>query len=276
MIKHLIIASIVLLSSKVSNAQFYYKDIVSNLQLKAEMAKLKEMKYRSVKITSFEDDGKPSDGFLINKSINKHYTSVETFTRTSGSSASVVTSSFTKEGLLLKTIDSSAIAVNSSVYTYDEQGRIKNIQSKVHSNDDDFVNEIKEDHNYQYDEKGVLQKMYRIKNGSDTIIILFSADEQNNITIEKDTKSGSTYYYYYDSKKRLTDVVHLNPFNQQLLPDYIFEYNNVGNITQMTSTEEGGTYYYVWKYMYADGLRIREKCFSKERRLLGTIEYEYK
>lgn len=276
MIKQLIITSIVLFMAKCSNAQYYYKDIISNNQLKVEMAKLKEMKYRSVKIISIEDDGRPSDGFLIKKSINKHYTSVETFTRTSGSSPSLVSSSFNKEGLLLKTIDSSAIAVNSSIYTYDEQGRIKNIQSKVHSNDDDFVNEIKEDHNYLYDEKGVLQKMYRIKNRSDTIIILFSVDEQNNVTIEKDTKSGTTYYYYYDNKKRLIDVVHLNPFNQQLLPDYIFEYNNAGNIIQMTSTEEGGSYYYVWKYMYADGLRIREKCFSKERRLLGTIEYEYK
>jgi hypothetical protein len=44
----------------------------------------------------------------------------------------------------------------------------------------------------------------------------------------------------------------------------------------MTATEEGGSYYFIWKYTYADGLRIKESCFSKERRLMGTIEYEYK
>ncbi|MBK9533501.1 MAG: hypothetical protein IPO42_17265 [Chitinophagaceae bacterium] len=118
--------------------------------------------------------------------------------------------------------------------------------------------------------------MYRIKNGRDTSLILFSPDEKNNVSIEKDTKSGTTYYYYYDSKNRLTDVVHMNPFTQKMLPDYVFEYNNAGLITQMTSTEEGGSYYYIWKYTYSNGLRVREKCYSKERRLLGTIEYEYK
>ncbi len=44
----------------------------------------------------------------------------------------------------------------------------------------------------------------------------------------------------------------------------------------MTTTEEGGSYYYIWKYTYDNGLRLKEKCFSKEKRLMGTIEYEYK
>ena len=68
----------------------------------------------------------------------------------------------------------------------------------------------------------------------------------------------------------------MNQFNQKMLPDYIFEYNNAGLIAQMTTTEEGGSYYFIWRYTYDNGLRIREKCYSKEKRLMGTIEYEYK
>ena len=71
-------------------------------------------------------------------------------------------------------------------------------------------------------------------------------------------------------------MVHLNQFNEKMLPDYIFEHNSAGLVTQMTTTEEGGSYYYIWKYTYDNGLRISEKCFSKERRLMGTIQYEYK
>ena len=88
--------------------------------------------------------------------------------------------------------------------------------------------------------------------------------------------NGATTTYVYDSKNRLTDVVHLNQFNEKMLPDYIFEYNSTGLVTQMTTTEEGGSYYYIWKYTYDNGLRTSEKCFSKERRLMGTIQYEYK
>lgn len=259
-----------------SQAQYYYKDIISNTQLQAELGRLKEQKIRSVKITSLESDGQPSEMFLVDRQINRNYTSIEAFTKSGVTGASLFTSSFTKEGKLIGTVDSSDLSVNSSAYFYDEDGRISSIRSNIHSSDDDFTSKITEEHKYEYGPDGKLLSMYRIKNGSDTTLLLFSTDEKKNVTIEKDGKSGKSYYYYYDSKNRLTDIVHLNPYNQKMLPDYIFEYNNAGQITQMTSTEEEGSYYYVWKYIYADGLRKREKCYSKERKLLGTIEYEYK
>ncbi len=275
MIKKIFLGCTLFATGLISNAQYYYKDIVSNKQLLSEMANLKGQKIKTVNVTSFEDDGKPSDGFFCQKNINRNYTQVEMLTKSNVTGASVFTSTFTKEGLLIQTVDSSDIAVNTSNYIYDDKGRIKSIQSHVHSSDDDFTNEITEEHNYEYDANSLLLKMVRIKNRTDISTVLFSPDENKNVSIEKDTKSGTTYYYYYDSKNRLTDVVHLNQFNQKMLPDYVFEYNNEGQITQMTTTEEGGSYYYIWKYTYNNGLRVREKCFSKERRLMGTIEYEY-
>lgn len=259
-----------------ANAQYYYKDILSNKQLIAEMTQLKEQKIRTISLKSFEDDGSASDGFFCEKKINRNYTTVETLTKSYVTGASVFTSSFNQKGLLLQTVDSSEISSSTSVYSYTDNDKIKSIVSIVRSSDDDFKNEIREEHIYAYNDKGIPVNMVRIKNLTDSTTFIFSVDESNNISIEKNTKTGDTYYYYYDSKNRITDVVRMNKFNQKMLPDYIFEYNNAGLITQMTTTEEGGSYYYIWKYTYENGLRIREKCFSKERRLMGTIEYDYK
>lgn len=259
-----------------AKAQYYYKDILSNQQLLNEMKILKEQKIKAVSIKSFEDDGSQSEGFFCEKKINRNYTSVEMFTKSYVTGSSEFNSTFSEKGLLLKTTDSSEISSRTSVFSYDINNNIKSILSIVRSSDDDFKNEITEEHIYEYNEKNIPVKMHRIKNYTDTTLFIFSTDENNNISIEKNTKTGDTYYYYYDSKNRLTDVVRLNQFNQKMLPDYIFEYNNSGLITQMTTTEEGGSYYFIWKYTYENGLRIREKCYSKERRLMGSIEYEYK
>lgn len=260
-----------------SNAQYYYQDIYSNQALLTEMAKLKEQKIRTITVKSFEDDGSESEGFFLEKKIAKNYASMETFSRSYMSAASVLTTRFNKLGLLENTTDSSDIVVRSSSYTYNEKKQLTGVVSSIRSSDDDFVTEILEEHIYLYNEKGILMKMHKVKNKVDTTEILFSTDEKNNVAIEKDTKTGSKYYYYYDGKNRLTEIAHSNDFMQGIYPDYQFEYNNAGLITQMINTEEGANkYYFIWKYTYSDGLRTREKCYSKERRLMGTIEYEYK
>lgn len=261
--------------STLAEAQYYYKDIVSNKQLLAEMATLKDQKIRTVSVKSFESDGSPSEGFFCDKKISKNYRSVEMFTRSDVTGPSLFTSSFNNKGLLIQTNDSSDISSNTTMYEYDEQDRISIIRTSTRSSDDDFTNEIIEEHRYIYDTKGLPAKMFYIRNGGDTSTILFSLDEKKNIAIEKNTKSGDTYYYYYDGANRLTDIVKLNPFNQKMLPDYMFEYNSAGLVTQMTTTEEGGNNYYIWKYTYANGLMAKAKCFSKDKRLMGSFDYEY-
>jgi len=276
MTKPLFTTAVLLAAAFVSNAQYYYKDILSNKELVAEMAQLKDQKIRTVSLKSFEDDGSPSEGFFCEKKISKNYSTVETMSRSNITGTSSFVSTFNEKGQLLKTVDSSDIASNTSTYTYTADGYIKSILSSVRSSDDDFKGEILEEHIYEYNETGIPVRMIKVKNSTDSSVILFSTDENNNIGIEKNSKTGDTYYYYYDGKKRITDVVRLNENNQKMLPDYIFEYNYAGLVSQMTTTEEGSSYYYIWKYTYENGLRVKEKCFSKERKLLGTIEYEYK
>mgnify|MGYP003508992342 FL=1 len=256
-------------------AQYYYRDIISNKQLLAEMAIYKENKIRSIKIKSFEDDGTESDGFFCEKKISKDYRKTELFTRSNISGISLFISLFNDKGQLLSTSDSSEIAVSVNKYSYDKDGRLSSILSIIKSSDDDFTNEIQEEHIYYYNSINLPEKMIRVKNKYDSIAIFFALDENNNLGIEKDSKNGFKYYYYYDNKNRITDIVHSNDATTKLLPDYLFEYNNAGQLVQMTNTEEGGSNYFVWKYSYDNGLRNREKCYSKERKLMGSIDYEY-
>lgn len=259
-----------------ASAQYYYKDIVSNRQLMSTMDSYKSNKVRSVEIKSFESDGSESEGFFCRKKIAKDYRNAELFTRSAVSSPSLFLSAFNKDGTLAYSNDSSDISVTKISYSYDDQKRIRSVVSSVRSQDDDFVNEITEEHIYEYAEKPNPVKMFRVKNHTDTIVILFADDENGHLAIEKDTRSGTKYYYYYDGKGRLTDVVQENDFKLRLMPDYIFEYDGNGNITQMISTEEGIGNYVTWKYKYENGLRISEKCYGKDRRLMGSVQYEYK
>ena len=275
--KSFVLPLLLLLASTGTKAQYYYKDIVSNDQLQADMARYKENKVRTINIKSFEDDGSPSEGFFAQKKISKDYTRTELFTRSNISAPSLLISTFNSKGKLLQTHDSSEISVTHNTYQYNSDGKIISIVSGIRSSDDDFTSEIREEHLYSYDASGRPEKMIRVKNYSDSTTILFAADEFGNIAIEKDTRSGTKFYYYYDAKKRLTDVVQENDFKIRMQPDYLFEYNNyAGLVSQMTATEEGGNNYYVWKYTYDNGLRVRERCYTKERKLMGTIEYEYK
>ena len=69
-----------------------------------------------------------------------------------------------------------------------------------------------------------------------------------------------------------------NAVKGALKPDFIFEYNRQNQLIKMVAVEEGMSGdYYNWLYVYGDeGLKIIEKCFSRENILLGYFEYEYK
>ena len=105
---------------------------------------------------------------------------------------------------------------------------------------------------------------------------LFSLDENKNIAIEKNSETGDLYYYYYDAKNRLTDIVHKYQQQKKITIDYIFQYNQGNQLAQMKVAEEEGAYYFVWKYNYEVNLRTTERCYSKEGKLLGSIEYKYR
>ena len=260
------------------NGQYYYKDIWSNLQLVDEFKLLKNDNLKTIKIKSFEDDGEPSEGFFCEKKINKSYTQSQMISKSNVTGQSLLVSDYNANGQPVKTTDDTPTSTSTTEYEYNQNGQLKVIRTVTKGDDDSET--ITETHEYFYDEKGRPTKMLRKK--SDVLIatIHFVSDSIGNIieeNVEGNSATDKKYYYYYDDKNRLTDVVHFNERAQRLLPNYMYEYNTLNQPKQMISTEEGGNNYFIWKYTYNDqNLRETEKCFSKARRLLGTIQYEYK
>lgn len=259
-------------------AQYFYKDIWTNQQLTKEFSILKNENIRTVAVKSFEDDGEPSKEFFCERKIDRNFTKSEMVSRSYITQQSLLVSYYNDRGWIIKTVDSSETSLSSSNYEYDNKGRILKITNLTKANDENTG--ITEIHKYFYNAGGKLEKMLRQKNNVAVSAINFTADDKGNIIDEEEIingKKGKKYFYYYDDKNRITDVVHYNERAKRLLPDYMYEYNPTGQIKQMISTEDGVNNYFIWQYSYNDQrLRESEKCYSKERRLLGSILYQYK
>jgi YD repeat-containing protein len=259
-------------------SQYYYKDIWNNQQLVKEFNILKNDNLTTIKIKSFEDDNQPSEGFFCEKKINKNYTQSQMISKSNVTGQSLLVSDYNADGKPVKTTDDTPTTTSITEYEYDQNGQLKMIKTVTKGDDDS--EKITETHEYSYDEKGRPLKMLRKKGNAVISTIHFVSDANGNIieeNVEGKSATDKKYYYYYDDKNRLTDVVHYNERAERLLPNYMYEYNALNQPKQMISTEEGGSNYFIWKYTYNDkNLRETEKCFSKERRLLGTIEYDYK
>ena len=258
-------------------AQYYHRDIVNVKQAQAEKSVLQQQKIRTIIVHSFEADASNSEGFYCEKNFSKDYRQMETQTQSQITGKNWLTSYYNEKGLLERASDSSDISVANTFYEYDNNDNIIKITSLTHSADEDFTTSLKEVHEYKYNEKGKPVKMLRIKNGKDSSLVDFILDDKGNIADEIEAGPNGKHYYYYDDKNQLTDIVKYNAVKGGLRADFIFEYDDDGHVSQMTAIEEGaGADYYTWKYTYNEGLRIIEKCFSKEKKLLGYFEYEYK
>jgi hypothetical protein len=258
-------------------AQYYYTDIVSKNYTMHELDILKTKKVKNILIHSFEADGKDSKGFYCEKKLINNYTQIETYTKSSGGDKSLLTAHYNAVGYLIKTTDSSETFASTSLYEYDTEKRVSKITTIAHSADEDFNTTLNEVHTYVYDKSSTPNKMYKCKGGKDTIEIEFVKDANGNITdeIEK-VVNGKHYYYYYNQTNRLTDIVKYHVVYKKLLPDFTFEYDEDGRLLQMITVDEGvGRNFFTWKYTYNEGLRIIEKCFSNDNKLLGYFEYEY-
>jgi len=276
MIKPTIILLLAIAGSLTGSAQYYYNDIINNKQVLAELALLKEKKINGVKITSLEATGEESEGFTCQKKINRDFTEVEIYTETNETYPNTFTSYFTKAGLLQRTIDSSEAGATTTDYTYDASNRLVSINSSKHFATDDDAGVVVEKHLYNYNAAGILQQMILIKNNKDSTFYFFQADESGNVAIEKNSKTAEIYYYYYNTKNQLTDIVHSYSYQKKLFTEYAFEYNYEGQLAKMVTSEKEGAYYFTWRYDYEDGLRVNERCYSKEGRIMGSAEYKYK
>jgi hypothetical protein len=257
-------------------AQYFYKDILSTSRLNNEFAILKQENIKAIKIESFDENDQPSEGFFCAKKINKNFTQSEMMSQSNITGQSLLVTDYNSEGKIIKTVTTTPNTTNTVEFRYDDNGNLTLVSTRTIANEDSLG--ITETHQYTYvDNKPV--KMLRKKNNLLVSTITFLSDDKGNI-IEENVSGNSNdikYYYYYDDNNRLTDVVHYNLIAKRLLPDYMFEYNTNNEPKQMISVGESGRNYFIWKYAYNDKtLPEIQKCFSKEKRLLGTIQFEYK
>lgn len=257
-------------------AQYYYKDIVSNEESARQLEKYKIAKIKGISIKSFNNSGEPSPDFVCEKKFDKKYTNSELFTRSLTSPPSLMTTYYNSLGNLLSSTDSSVNSVSKILYEYEAPARLKKITSSSHSQDEDYVTGAQEQHIYFYGKDNLPDSMKKVTNKNDTVNILFARDENGNLSIEKNLKTGAIFYYYYDKTKRLTDIVLTGTDRPGLHPQYVFTYNGAGDLIQMITSGSVGANYSTWKYNYDDGLRTAEKLYGKDRKLAGSIEYTYK
>ena len=275
MMKKFMIAGLLLILTRQTNAQYYYLDIIGTQQTNDQYKKVLQQNLSSISATSFEQSNKPSTDFVLEQNIANNQ--IVTRSASINSKESFFTSYYTS-GKLTKTIDSNNSAINTVEYKYNNKGKL--LSSTSSNKDFDGTYDQSEIHQWQYDDAGNPLKMLKIKNNADTTIVECKLDEAGNIIEEswkKNNRVIETYYYYYNAKNQLTDVVRYNRKAKQMLPDIMFEYDSSGLVSQMTQTQGTSANYLIWRYVYNNkGLKEKEFAFNKKKELLGKIEYTYK
>ncbi|MDE3183745.1 MAG: hypothetical protein KGM16_10035 [Bacteroidota bacterium] len=276
-ILHIIVSLVFIFITDISivKAQYYYKDIIGTNKENKEFSILKNSNIKDIKIASFNENDQPSKGFFCEKRINKKFSQSQLMTKSNITGESLLVTDYNDNGEVIKTTTTTPHTTNIVEYKYDKEGNIISIYTNTVADGDSIG--ITETHEYIY-QNGKPVKMLRKKNNMLISTITFVADHKGNI-IEEDPSGKSDdkkYYYYYDDSNRLTDVVHYNQIAKKLLPDYMFEYNNTNQPKQMISVDVTGRSYFIWRYAYDDkNLPEIQKCYSKEKQLLGTIQYQY-
>lgn len=256
-------------------SQYYYNDVLSNLQSNNQYTLLIKNKVKEISARSFENNIL-SDDFLVDQTISADNSTLSTKT-ISGSFVTYLFSYYANN-MLIKSIDSSDNSIKTTSYQYNEKKQL--IATNNISKDFDGLNEMIEDHIWNYSEKGFPTSLLKIKNKIDSTFIEFKLDSLNRVAEEiwkKNDRRVEVYYYYYDNANRLTDIVRFNKKANALLPDFLFEYDDKGTLRQLVQIQNANGSYLTWKYAYAPtGLKTKEFCYNKKKELLARIEYSYK
>ena len=260
---------------KISWCQFYYNDIISLKQSNEIYAALKRNNIKLITAESLESDETPTPGFFYKRQLFNDAAVVVTDISLEATGATETLEYYTNN-LLSKSVDSTTNVITKVDYHYDLQNRIEAIETQT---DDTSRNmHSVEVHKWFYT-NNVPDSMLRIKDNTDTTVVQFAKDEKLNIVEEKWMKKNRLiehYFYYYNDKSLLTDIVRFNTRAQQMLPDFLFEYDANGTLSQLTQIPQGSSDYVIWQYIYDDkGLKTKDVLFDKHQQLLGTVTYTY-
>ncbi len=256
-------------------AQYYYNDLLLPQQ-NNDLALYRANKVKKVNIVSLNARNEPLEDFSCLVVPDLNYSSTRMISRSGYTGASTLTSWYNGEGLLEKTIDSSAESTTTYTYKYNSDKQLTEVNNTSVSRDKKSRQDEKHIWMYTNDHP---EKMLHIRSGGDTLTVIFVLDENKKV-VEEITRANNRQtdrvYYYYDDAGRLTDIVRYNNRLQRLIPDFMFEYNEAGQLVQLVSVTRGSSDYLTWKYSYlSNGLKAEETCFNKQKMLIGRMKFEY-
>ncbi|MEN9547665.1 MAG: hypothetical protein RIR12_256 [Bacteroidota bacterium] len=272
--------SIILSTTLVVHSQYYYTDIMSAKELSKLQASYITNKVKTITATGTDKSGVKASDFSEYHEV-KENGSLLRVVKMNGLTKTITTYQFNTAGKLVTITDSTAAVQNHTTYVYDNAGYISKVENKVTDADGSFSQT--EVHSWQYASNGKPLKMWRSFDGinsNDSMEVQFIIDENGNIGEEKTYKRGKEagfLYYYYDEKNQLSDIVRYNTKLKKLLPDIMFEYDEVGNIVQkITTTSSQSMGYLIWRYIFNErGLKTREALFNNNKQLTGRIDFKY-
>jgi len=265
-----------LVFTSVSFGQYYYNDVIVPRQTNNQYQALKANHIALVNAKSFEGDGTPIEGFVLQQQVINNGTEIVTTSKDPSGSVGV-TDAFYQNGLIKKSVDTGGSYVTNTVlYDYDAAGNIATLTTLT---SDTFMNShSKEVHQWFYD-GGTPVRMLRIKDNTDTTVVDFVKDEQGNVVEEHLKKNGKgieTYFYYYNPQHQLTDIVRYNRAAKKMLPDFLFDYDSAGRLAEFNQVLHAASTHLTWHYEYnANGLKQTETCLDKDNHVVGKIVYAY-
>lgn len=261
-----------------ANAQYFYNDILLAAQNKTHFEKLVRSKVKTVTVKAYQNDGEEIDDFVLRQEIDLGAATLTTYSKTTFSDASILKTTFNKNRMPVTVLDSAEGASSTTRYTYNPAGQIISLSS-VSVQPEQQENIVTEVRNYQYNAKGMAEKMIRIKNGTDTMTIVFTEAENGlpgEETWYRGEKKIETWFYYYDDKNRLTDIVRFNALAKKMLPEYLFGYDEKNNLASKVTVQPGTGQLRIWQYKYnAAGLKTEEIVLNKQRQQEGKMAYIY-
>ncbi len=258
----------------ISNAQYYYNDIVSlNVSNKLYLNYQKN-NIHQVTAQSLEADNTPTPGFSYERQVKNNSDLIITQTALEASGISTTYETY-QNNLLVHSVDSNINSFSVVNYIYNSQANIMAIETQTE--DTSMDTHTTELHQWFYT-GNIPDSMLRIKDSADTTIVHFVKDEKQNLGEEiwlKKNRIIEHYFYYYE-QNRLTDIVRFDQRAKQMLPDFILEHNPDNSLSQMTQVPQGSSDYIIWAYIYDErGLKTKDILYDKHHQLLGTVNYSF-
>lgn len=259
-----------------SGAQYYFNDLKANRETRQQHALMRKLKIKSLQVSIDPDLPTEKAEILLTQEFSLDGKKVILYTNeTSGNTRRTITQ---YDGdRLVRSVAGNRRGDITTTFSYAATGQLLNTQSTTR----DTTLNIKQSevHSYFFRNDSLPEYAFIIRDNADTLHIIFKTDSLNLVTEEiwmRGKKEIERYYFYYDDKRHLTDIVRFNKKAGQLLPDYVFTYDEAGRLTKMIQVPRMVSKYITSEFFYDEkGLKLAENINSKDKQTSTRLTYRY-